>query len=1048
MKLKYHHMRAVILFIFSLLLCIPLSAQQTTYLLEGVVRDETGQTLPGANVLVKGTTNGTMTNSNGLFTINAKKNDVLVFSFVGYASVEHLVTGEQKDISIQLSPSTEQMEEVVVMGVGSKRRASQVSSISTVDVGQLQAPTTSVANLLGGKVAGVISMMSSGEPGKNIADFWVRGIGTFGYNSGALVLIDGLEGDINSIDPADIESFSVLKDASATAVYGVRGANGVVIITTKKGMSDKVSVVARANVSMSYLKRLPEYVGSYDYAKLVNEARTVRGESKMYEDVELDIIRLGLDPDMYPDVNWYDEMIKRTSWKQSYFLSARGGGDIARYYISVGGNSETAAYKIDPESPYAKNVGYNTYNYRLNLDLNITPTTVAYFGSSGFLKIHKQPGRADTDQIWNNARELNPLMLPAKYSTGEIPTGGTDAETRISPYTMVNYMGYRSNQEFKGQATLRLEQDLAFVTSGLKFSVQGSYDIISQFNERRTVIPYMYRADQRSSTGELILREMVRGGPAVYEFDKNQYRKYYLKSTVNWSRAFGDHRVSALFNYEMEDNKWANDADDANKGANANLRSIPKRYLSFAGWANYSYKDTYLLDINLGYTGTENFQPGKQFGWFPAVGLGWVPTNYVAVQNALPFLSYLKIRGTIGSVGNDRISNRRFPYLTIVSAGTNNPFGTTTSVYSINETITGADNLNWEQSVKTDVGFEMRMFKDKLEIIASFFRDKRTGIFQERHLIPQYAGLINNPYGNVGEMKSFGSDGTIKYEHDLTKNSTVTIRGNYTYSNNTVINWEEPYPRYSYQELTGLPNGYKRGFKSLGFFKDELDVLTSPVQNWGAVMPGDLKYQDVNGDGKINDDDRVPLSDNEFPLLMFGIGGEYRYKSFTVGIMFRGTGKSNYYIVEKYDDKYLEGMGYIPFRAREYGNILTTVNDPANRWVPKSYAEANGIDVALAENPNAEFPRLTYGDNANNRQLSDFWKRDGRYFRLQEITLNYNWRSDFLKKIKISSVDLQLIGTNLAVWGKSKIFDPEQARFNGSKYPLPAVYSLQIYINL
>jgi TonB-linked SusC/RagA family outer membrane protein len=687
-------------------------------------------------------------------------------------------------------------------------------------------------------------------------------------------------------------------------------------------------------------------------------------------------------------------------------------------------------------------VGYNTYSYRLNLDLNITPTTIAYFGSSGFLSIHKEPGLVNTDRIWEMSRELNPLILPAKYSTGEIPTG---SDTQISPYTYVNYMGHRSSQEFKGQATLRLEQDMEFVTPGLKFSIQGSYDITSQFNESRTVIPYMYRADQRDSKGELVLTEVVRGTQPLYGYSKNQYRKYYLKSTVNWSRAFGDHRISALFNYEMEDNKWANDADNENMGANANLRSIPKRYLSYAGWANYSYRDTYLFDVNLGYTGSENFQPGKQFGWFPAIGLGWVPTNYDMVKNALPFLSYLKIRGTLGSVGNDRISARRFPYLTIVNTGGAHPFGSSTSVYTLGESLTGADNLDWEKSLKTDVGFEMRLLNDKLEIIYSFFRDKRTGIFQERHLIPRYAGLINNPFGNVGEMESFGSDGTVKFEQELTKNSTLTIRGNYTYSNNTVINWEEAYPKYSYQELTGLPNGYRRGLKSLGFFRDETDVLTSPVQNWGAVLPGDLKYMDVNGDGKINDDDRVPLSDSHMPLVMFGFGGEYRYKNFTAGIMFRGTGKSYYYIVGGDGG---EGMGYIPFRNREYGNILTIAADPANRWIPRSYAEANGIDAALAENPNAEFPLLTYGDNQNNRQLSDFWKRDGRYFRLQEITLNYNWKSDFLKKIRISSVDLQLIGTNLGVWGKTKIFDPEQARFNGGKYPLPAVYSFQVYINL
>lgn len=1039
-------MKKIISFIISMMLCMNISAQQKpTYTMEGVVVDEFGATAIGVSVYLKDKVGvGTTTDTNGKFSIKAQHGDILVISYIGFETIELPVSKEDKNLKIQLSESKQQLDEVVVMGVGSKRKISQVGALSTVDVGQLQVPTTSVANLMGGKIAGVITMMTSGEPGKNISDFWVRGIGTFGYNSGALVLIDGLEGDINSIDPADIESFSILKDASATAVYGVRGANGVVIITTKKGQSGKLNITARANVSLSHLKRLPDYLGAYDYALLANEAKAVRGDMKLYNDIEMDIIRKGLDPDMYPDVNWQDVVLNENSWKQNYYLSARGGGEVARYFISLGGSSETAAYKVDKSSPYSSNVGYNTYNYRLNLDLSLTPTTTVYFGSDGYLTDRREPGYANTDYIWSAQTQLIPLLFPVRYSTGELPAASGDSG--ISPYVMINHTGRYTNQEYKGKATLALNQDLDFVTKGLKFSIQGSFDIHSLFQERRYVMPSLVRAMRRNANGELVMSEMVRPQPAVYSSTTDQYRKYYMKTTLNYNRLFGkDHRISLLVNYEVEDNKRASDAYDKNQGLNENMRSIPKRYQAVAGWANYSFRDTYLLDINVGYTGTENFMVGKQYGWFPAVGIGWVPSAYSWVKDNLPWLDFLKFRATIGSVGNDRISSRRFPYLTMVASGTGGPFGGN-SVGTVKETTTGADNLEWEKSIKSDLGIELRLLQEKLSFTVDIFNDKRDGIFQERVQIPSYVGLVNNPYGNVGKMKSYGADGNGTYTQVINKDINVTLRGNFTYSKNLVQNWEQVYPKYSYQEINGLPSGTVRGFRAMGFFKDQEDILYSPAQTWNTVMPGDIKYMDVNGDGIINDDDMVPLSRSPFPLLMYGFGGEVRYKQLTLGVLFKGTGKTDYYIVDPGDGA--TGYGYIPFRSGELGNVLSIVKDPRNRWIPRDYAIANGIDPSLAENPNAEFPRLQYGDNVNNRQMSDFWKRDARYLRLQEITLSYNLRNDFLRKIGVTSVDLQFICNNLFVWSKSKLFDPEQAGFNGRKYPIPATYSFQIYVNL
>jgi len=1017
-------------------LCLALSAQQSIYTMAGIVYDEHGTAIPGVTVYLRDKISvGTITDTNGKFSIRASRGDMIVFSFVGYQKVEHLVTEEKKDLKIKFTEMEQKLDEVVVVGLGSQRKISTVAAVTSIEVKDLQQPTASVANLLGGRAAGVISMQTSGEPGKNISEFWVRGIGTFGANSSALVLIDGLEGDINSIDAADIESFSILKDASATAVYGVRGANGVVLITTKRGQAGELNITGRANFTVSHLKRVPEYLRAYDYANLANEARAMRGESPIYTDVELDVIQNGLDPDLYPDVSWQDEVLRDNSFKQSYYVSAQGGAQVARYFLSLGGSKESAAYKYDKSSPYSANVGYSTYSYRANIDLELSPSTTLYFGTSGFLSVHNNPGVASTDYIWWAQSGLNPLLLPVKYSNGQFPAS-ENSSSRISPVVMINHMGRRTNQAYNGKFTLALNQDLSKLINGLKFRIQGAYDLNSYFSESRTVQPALYQAVGRDQQGELITIQRVQAGTISYGKSTDQYRKYHLESTVNYDRVFAEnHHVSGLVYYYMSDEKTANEGT-------TNLNAIPLRYQGVSSRFTYGFKDTYMVDFNFGYTGSENFQPGRQYGFFPSIALGWVPTNYELIKEKLPWLNFLKIRGSYGSVGNDRISSRRFPYLTLVNSSTVSPWGST-GVEGVSESTVGADNLEWEKAVKADIGIEGRLFNDHVSFVADIFRDRRNGIFMQRVQVPDYAGLISLPYGNVGEMESYGADGNISYTREISKEMSFTIRGNFTYSKNNVKNWEEANPKYPYQEVSGYPYGTIRGYHAIGLFKDQDDVDNSPAQ-FGNILPGDIKYRDVSGDGKIDSDDRTPLSYSTYPLLMYGFGGEFRYKRFTVGILFKGTGKTDYYHVG-YDSN---GSGYVPFFRGVYGNVLTIGNDPANRWIPRDYALANGIDPALAENPDARFPRLTYGYNENNSQLSDFWKGDARYIRLQEVTINYNLKCPVLQKLHIASIDLQLVGNNLYVWDKVKLFDPEQAQRNGEVYPIPSTYTFQMYINL
>lgn len=1045
MQINYKNILICILCLFPLL-----AASQQTFDMGGTVYDENGETLPGVSIFLKAQAMvGTVTDVDGVFRIKASKGDVLVFSYIGYENLEYLVDAGNENITVTMTPSSIEMEEVVVTALGTQRKISVVGAITSVDVDELQTPATNIANMLGGRVAGMITVLDSGEPGKNISEFWVRGIGTFGASSSALVLIDGLEGNINSIDPADIESFSILKDASATAVYGVRGANGVVLITTKRGQSGRLQIKARANYTLSYLNRMPEYLRAYDYAVLANEAREVRNEEILYDNMELKLIRHHLDDDLYPDISWQDEIMKRTGLQQTYYMSAQGGGDAARYFISLGTSIEDAAYKVAPENTIRSGVGYNTYNYRINLDIDLNKSTTVYFGTDGFMSMTTQPGYTNTDALWEAQSMLTPITVPIRYSTGELPAYSS-AGFGISPYVLLNYTGRTNNQHYTGKATLALAHDFSYLIKDLKLRMQGAYDNLSWKNETRYVMPELYLATGRTNWGEL---QRSRSHDAIspqYTNYQRQSRKYHFETTLTWDKLIAeDHRVSALVYYYMSDQQDTRDADRAGSGRRA-LEALPKRYQGISSRLTYGYQNTYMVDFNFGYTGSENFEPGKQFGFFPSIALGWVPTSYKWVEENMSWLNHFKLRGSYGSVGSDRIADFRFPFMTII--GENQPVGWGSNLNGVSELQFGANNLMWEKAQKSNLGVEANMWDNKFSLVVDFFDDQRENIFQRRETIPGYAGLVFSarPYGNVGSMRSYGTDGNISYTHEINNDWNFTVRGNYTYSTNEIINWEEPPTRYPYQPRNGFPHQAIRGYVATGLFADQDDVDNSAVQSFGGfkVMPGDIKYKDVNGDGVINTDDMLYLSDPTYPRLMYGFGGEMKYKDFTLGILFKGTGKTDFYHVGYYHSSFgTNGAGYVPFNDGRVGNVLTMVNDPSNRWIPMDYALENGIDPALAENPNARFPRLSYGYNANNSQLSTFWKNDSRYLRLQEVTLNYNVRTNFLKRFGLTSADIQLVGNNLIVWDKVKDWDPEQGFRNGRAYPIPTRYTLQLYLN-
>ena len=1000
----------------------------------GVVYDDTGEPCIGATVRVKnepGT--GTITDLDGKFAIKVKPGATLQFEYVGMETVQRTILKDEPSLSVKFKVAkTNAIDEVVVTGLVSQKKVSVVGAVSTINMEELRTPGTSLVNMIGGRMPGVITMQLSGEPGQNLSNFWVRGVSTFGAGAAALVLIDGIEGSLNDIDVDDVESISILKDAAATAVYGVRGANGVVLVTTKRGSKEKIQVTARATVKLSQIKRLPEYLSSYDYARLANEARAMSGEADIYTPIQLDIIKNNLDPELYPNVNWIDEIIKKTSLQENYYASARGGGDVAQYFVSVGYRHEGAAYR-QKENQFHQPLSYDQLTYRANINMNLTKRSELYFGVDGSISNYTTPGGKNTNQVWEDVLQLNPLMFPVTYADGTLPTYGQS--DLISPFAALNYQGYNSSDNSRNMITLKFTHRFGGILKGLVGSVQAVNDRTSGFSERRFVRPDYYRATGRTSTGDLIKTLRSKQQDMFYSSDNESWRKYYMEAKLDYNTSIGAHNLGALLFYYMEDTKgseWGN-------GDALGIAAIPKRRQNVSGRLSWGYNSTYFVDANFGYTGSDIFPKGERFGFFPSIAVGWAPTSYKWVQQHLPFVNFFKIRGSYGLAGNDQIAdkNSRFPYLTII----NNHAGTTWGYngQGIVEKQQGADNLKWEVAKKLNVGIDANFFNDAIKLTVDFFRDTRDHIFQDRVTLPEYAGMVTYPKSNVGRMHSFGSDGNISYFHKISKDMNYTVRANYTWSQNIVDYFEENKLAYDYQSVTGMPYSVLRGYISEGLFKNEDDIRQSPDQTaaFGVVRPGDIKYRDVNGDGVINSDDRVPLSyGNNVPRVMFGIGGEFNYKDFTVSLLFKGNTGVNYYRVGMGHD-----AGWIPFYNGEMGNVLKMVNNPKNRWIPAWYS-----GDPSTENPNAMFPRLSYGSNTNNSQLSTFWKKNGSFLRFQELNFRYIFRHrKWLRAAGLSSLECDFVINNLFTIDSAKYFDPEQAWYNGAAYPIPTTYSLQMY---
>ncbi len=1037
-----------IFILYTLLLCsiyMNVMAQQTVTV-QGVVIDENKEPLIGVNVTVKDMPGlGAITDINGKYSIKMEPYHKLIFSYIGYTTVEMLVK-ELHTINVTMKEAeAKAIDEVVITGTGVQRKLTQTGAISTVNVDLLKSnPSSSIVNSLAGNVPGIMARQVSGQPGKNVSEFWIRGISTFGASSSAYVLVDGFERDMSEINIEDIATFSVLKDASETAIYGSKGANGVVLITTKRGKAGKINIDAKVETSYNTRTITPEFEEGFKYASLLNEARVTRNNEPIYRSEELDILRLGLDPDFYPNTDWQGMLLKNGAWSHRVNLNMNGGGTTARYFVSASYVKENGMYNTDKslKDDYNTNAAYHRWNYRMNTDIDITKTTLLKVGVAGFLSKRNSPGLGDAD-VWGELFGYNPIQTPVMYSDGRLPAIGTGNKT--NPWVAATQTGFNEHWTNNIETNVSLEQKLDFVTKGLSFVGRFGYDNNSKNNIERHKWPEQWFAVSRDKdTGEIVWKKVSDSSNMTQKSTSEGDRREFFDVQLNWDRSFGNHHPTATLKYTQDSYvKTVNLGDDLKNG-------ISQRNQDLAGRVAYNWAYRYFVNFNFGYNGSENFAKDNRFGFFPAFSVAWNIAEEPFIKKHLKWMNMFKVRYSFGKVGNDNMGVR-FPYLYTIAdkfkIGDNEytydgynwaKYGSDSFYGGLSMPNLGSPLVTWEIATKKDLGIDLALFDDKFTGTIDYFDEKREGIYMERKHLPAIVGHYGiNPSANVGAMRSRGFDGHFNFRQRI-GNVDVDIRGNMTYSKNEVLEKDEENNVYGYQMEKGYRVDQCRGLIALGLFKDYDDIRNSPKQEFGAVQPGDIKYRDVNGDGVVNDGDIVAIGATSKPNLIYGLGISAKWKGLDVNVHFQGAGKSSFFTYGKCVWAFTEG---------EWGNVFKGMLD--NRWVDSETAEKLGIPAN--ENPNASYPRLSYqGDGAsnNNYRNSTFWLRNGSYLRLKTVDIGYTLPKALVNKLHFNNIRVFVIGTNLLTFSNFKTWDPEMGDSRGESYPLSKSITMGLSVNL
>lgn len=1016
-------------------------AQGTSRRITGRVTDKNGELMIGVTITEVGVTpiNGTATDVDGNYSINVKSpNSVLKFSFVGYEEVE-IKVGNDNVIDVKLLDTSSQLDELVVVAFGQQKKTDLIGSVTTVSTKQLKIPTSNLTTALAGQVAGVISYQRSGEPGQDNADFFIRGVTSFGTGKvDPLILIDGMEltvTELARLRPDDIESFSVFKDATSTALYGARGANGVIYVTTKQGREGKPVVAFRAESSMSAPTQNIEFADPVTYMQLYNEAQIARDPfaTPFYPTEKIERTAEGNYPLAYPAVDWRDELFKDYTINHRYNLSVTGGGPVARYYVAGSFSQDNGMLKVDPVNNFNNNVNLQTYTLRANVNINLSKTSELIVRLSGNFDNYNGPIDGGTE-VYRDLVSSSPVDFLPYYPKGEqykyvnhIMFGGIQGRSFNNPYAQM-VRGYREYDRSLMMAQVEFKQNLNFITKGLNFRAMINTNRTSRFDMVRQYSPFYYQLtnfDRQTGSYELMPINESSGTEWLnYTSDANariQNSVLYGETALSYNQTFNDdHAVSAMLVGIMR--------SEANASATNLQLSLPSRNLGLSGRATYSYMNRYFGEFNFGYNGSERFDRAHRFGFFPSFGVAWSLSNEDFWKSYKYMVNNLRVRYTYGLVGNDAIgsSSDRFFYLSNVNMNDANKkatFGLESKQTVNGVTVTQYENPNitWETSYKHNIALEIGLF-DKINIMADFFKERRTNILMTRQDIPVTMGLTATVRANVGEASGYGTDISIDYEHFFTKKFWVQMRGNFTYAKSAYEIYEEPrYANEWWLSRVGYPISQPWGYIAERLFVDDNDVANSPVQNFNALnVAGDIKYKDINKDGQITSLDRVPIGYPTVPEINYGFGFSMGYKDFDFSAFFQGSARSSFWIGGSGGPTNIQ-----PFVGGK--TVLKAISD-------SHYSIEN-------QNIYAFYPRLSVENQANNMQLSSWWLRDGSFLRMKQAEIGYTLPDRLAGKMSLSSLRFYLSGSNLFNLSRFKLWDVEMGG-NGLGYPLQRVFNL------
>lgn len=997
-----------------------------------VISSADNQPIVGANIYVEGTNVGTTTDAGGNYklTVPASAKTVTV-SFLGYDTKKISVRDIHLFKLITLADASNKLEDVVVVGFGVQKKESLVGAVQSVKPSDLQTSSSNLSTSFSGKIAGVIAVQKSGEPGADGASFWIRGISTFGSGQSPLLILDGVEITnqmLNNIPPETIESFSVLKDATATALYGSRGANGVMIITTKNGRdSEKMTINLRAEFGASAPTRVPKVADGITYMETFNEARTTRGEKPYYSNEKILGTKLGLDPYVYPNVDWYDMLFKDCTFNQNFNFNMTGGAKKIDYFLNASVYNENGIMRKPEASKFDTNINAQKYLFQANVSADATKTTRVSLKMNTQLHYRHAPIQSVSDLFAYAMTGMPcefPATLPGEDSDTFVRFGTNNAWNGgffTNPYAQL-CRGY--GDQFRGHFTsaLTVNQNLDFITKGLSATGMATFYNRVYSAVYRSFTPFMYQltdydvdeagnysyTSNSTNTGTTYLGT-TRG--------KDGYRELAFQAKIDYTRTFGKHDVGATIVY-LQKERNMNISDEQEYAA------LPYRQQGLAGRVTYGFDKRYLFEANFGYNGSENFAAGKRFGFFPSVAVGWVVSNEPFWKGIKEQVSLFKLRASYGLVGNDVISSDysdRFPYLTTVDMGQgydvyigNNferKYGPILSVY-------GNPNATWEESRKLDIGVEIGLF-DSLNIIFDWFKEKRSGIFMQRTSLPSTFGMSGiTPWANIGKVDNSGVDISVDYNKAFSKDLILSLRGTFTYAHNEIVEMDEPKYKWAYQYKAGHPINSIQCLIADGLFRDEEDIASSPSQDIYAttypIRPGDVKYRDLNDDKIIDDNDMCWTGNPTVPEIIYGFGFSLKYKGFDCSAFFQGQGKVSIIM-----------YNYHPFAT------AATPGSGLMQWIADEHWSEDD------PNPKALYPRLSPLWNNNNTKASTLYVRNGKMLRLKTAEIGYTY-----KKMRV-----YVSGTNLLTFAPFKYWDPEKGSGNGLGYPLQRTYNLGFQFN-